>query len=115
MSWDDVLSVGLGQMGIDPAVFWRLSLKEWYEKQRGYFLMEEQKQRAEWERIRWQTWVLALPNYKKGTINRPHDLLPFPWDEVVKAEPLSDEELIHFVHKFGKFFDGEGDKVNFKN
>jgi hypothetical protein len=107
------MALAFGQMGLDPAVFWRLSLKEWYEKQRGYYLKLEMQQKAEWERTRWQTWILAIPNARKGSLNTPKDLIRFPWevDDVVR---MTEEEAEYFARKMGRYFNPEAESEDKK-
>ncbi len=105
------MALAFGQMGLDPAVFWRLSLKEWYEKQRGYYLKMEMQQKAEWERTRWQTWVLAMPNARKGSLNSPKDLIRFPWE---KIDLPTKEEVDYAIRKMGRFFNPEAESEDKK-
>ena len=42
----------------------------------------ERRERSEWERVRWLGYIQAAPYAKKGTMNRPTDLIRFPWEKI---------------------------------
>lgn len=82
----------------------------------------ERKEQQEWERLRWQTWQLMTPHYKKGQAPRTAKAFcKFPWDtqmseaDAIKAyerSRVTDEEARvlneHFKRLFGdKFKTGE--------
>ena len=112
MTWDDVVSLGLGAMGLTPAVFWRLSMREWLLLQRGFFDKVEQEYKMSWEQTRWQTYILAIPNAKKNTLNAPTDLIRFAWDAPKENPQMSEAELAEFMRTIGTHIDGKGRAVN---
>ena len=71
----------MGEIGIDRNCF----LKElrWWEVRsiiRGY----NRRQREMWSATRWQTYCLmetSMADLKKAGIEKPGDLLVFPWEE----------------------------------
>jgi len=112
VTWDDVIALGLGGMRLTPAVFWRLSMREWLLLQRGFFDKMEQEYKMNWEQTRWQTYILALPNARKGTLNRPEDLIRFTWDAPRDNPQMSEEELNEFLAHMGTSIDSRGRAVN---
>ena len=95
-----------------PAVFWRLSMREWLLMQRGFFDKVNEEYQMSWEQMRWQTYILALPNAKKGALNSPEDLVRFPWDKEREAPGMSEEELKEFLATMGTTIDHRGRAVN---
>lgn len=81
----------------------------------------ERKEQREWERLRWQTWQLMTPHYKKGQAPRTaRAFCKFPWDagavttedEAIKMYEMSrvtDEEARALNEHFKKIY---GDKFN---
>ena len=74
--------------------------------QRGFFNKLEEEYKMTWEVARWQTYILALPNAKKGALNSPQDLIRFTWDAPKENPGMSDEELAEFVSKMGSKIEG---------
>jgi len=98
-------------MGLTPAVFWRLTLREWLLMQRGFFERVEREYQVGWDRTRWQTYVLALPNAKKGALHKPADLIKFPWDR--QEDPtMTQDEMKEFLNSIGSRIDDKGRAVN---
>jgi hypothetical protein len=96
-----VIALALGGMGLSPAVFWHLSMREWLLLQRGFFDKMEQEYKQSWEQLRWQTYILALPNAKKGFLNRPEDLVRFPWDAPKENPAMDADEMAEFLKRMG--------------
>ena len=91
-----------------PAVFWRLSMREWLLMQRGFFNKVEEEYKVRWEIARWQTYILAIPNAKKGALNKPEDLVRFPRDAPKEDPVMGEQELARWVKKMGgKIEDGK--------
>jgi hypothetical protein len=108
VTWDDIIALALGMMGLSPAVFWHLSMREWLLLQRGFFNKMEQEYQTRWELARWQTYILALPNAKKGFLNKPEDLVRFPWDAPKENPAMEEDELNEFLRRMGtKYEDGK--------
>lgn len=52
----------------------------------------ERREQREWERLRWQTWQLMAPHYKKGQAPRTAKAFcRFPWDADLT---MTEEEAI---------------------
>lgn len=47
----------------------------------GYFEKARFADRQEWERVRWQTWYLLMPNMDKNHVADLKRDLPLPWDK----------------------------------
>ena len=74
----------------------------------------ERKEQREWERLRWQTWQLMTPHYKKGQAPRSAKAFcRFPWDagvsmtedealEVYERSRVSEEEAEALNRHFNK-------------
>jgi hypothetical protein len=77
----------------------------------------ENEEKMSWERTRWQAYVLALPNAKKGTLNSPRDLVRFPWEKGIEVERMTPEEADYFARKMGRYFnpDAKKDEEKFYN
>lgn len=91
-------------MRLDPAVFWRMSLREWLLAQRGFFELKESDVRREWEIARWQSYLMLTPYAKKGSMQSPKSLIRFPWEEEEKVEIFEGDELKWFANKFGHYY-----------
>jgi len=82
-------------MGMSSDEFWDLTPKEFHYKMKGYFDREMLRDRLEWERCRWSTWVLfSIQTDGKNQI-QPRDLIEFEWEknQTKDTEPVSKEEL----------------------
>ena len=93
MTFDYLMKIGLGQMGMSADDFWDLTPKEFYYKMEGFFDHQMFLQRQDWERIRWSTTVLfniqVDPKYRV----EPQKLLKFEWEKKTSAPPISQEDL----------------------
>lgn len=74
--------------------FWECTIRDVNNRIKGFFELEQYRQRREWERSRWIATVLLSPNVKKGKTLKPKDLIEFEWEKP-KAKPkkqLSEQE-----------------------
>lgn len=75
-------------------------------KLKGFFELEEQKQRREWERTRWMTWLLIdIQLEEKYKLNDPKQLVKFDWEqdsEKTESKVLSKEEVDAIFSKWEK-------------
>ena len=77
-----------------PRVFWNAV--------DGYWLTQENTQRKEWERIRWQTCCLInvqLPRNKQMTL---HKLMKFDWETDIENDEKTYEETMFEYEKHQK-------------
>jgi len=100
VTWDDVIALALGGMKLDPAVFWRLSMREWILLQRGFFDREESEYKTRWELARWQSYIATQIGGAKS-IRRPEDLVRFPWDAPKEDPRMTEEEMQDFLKTMG--------------
>ena len=80
-------------------------MREWLLLQRGFFNRVEEDYKNKWEMTRWQTFILMLPNAKKGTLHKPEDLMRFPWDGPKENPKMTEEEEREFISNMGLKFD----------
>ena len=58
--------------------------KHFWNKLDGFYEIENIKERANWERTRWQTTLLLNIQIAKGKKLKPTDLIEFEWDKKQK-------------------------------
>ena len=58
-------AIGVGQMGLRPDDFNDLTPAEFFYAWAGWAKANRDAQRQEWERTRWQTWVLTCIQMEK--------------------------------------------------
>ena len=59
---------------------------------RGY----NRRERGMWSATRWQTYYLmsvSMADLKKAGINKPTDLMKFPWEKEADIPTISDDEI----------------------
>ena len=69
-------------MGVDE--FYDYLPKHFWNKLDGFYEIENIKERANWERTRWQTTLLLNIQIAKGKKLKPTDLIEFEWDKKQK-------------------------------
>ena len=80
----------MGEVGIQPSAFYRL---EWWQLRsiiRGY----NRRRRDGWSQARWHAFnvMQCFADLKKAGINRPTDLIKFPWERVAEIT-ISQEDI----------------------
>lgn len=78
MTWDDLDELAIGELGITPDRFERMTWREFDLNLRGYFL---RLARQKWliREVIWNMWALETPGGKE-VIDRK-DIMALPWDE----------------------------------
>jgi hypothetical protein len=72
--------------------FWSSTLREINNKIRGFIQIETERNRADWERVRWQTVnLLNIHIDEKHRYKRVYDLLMCPWEEDGIRKRLKEE------------------------
>jgi len=100
-------------MGLDPATFYNMSLREWTMAQQGFFEVEEAKMRGEWERARWMAYVFLKPHDTKKNLHSVTDLVKFSWEKVEDGSDLLDDDtMAYLARKMGRYVDKEGNFFN---
>ena len=79
--------MGLGLLGLTPADLYDFTFREFGNAVRGRYEAQEQFDRSNWERVRWQTALLLNVHTKKGANLKPADLVTFPWEKANKKNP----------------------------
>ena len=74
-----------------PAQLGDLTVKEFFNKQIGFFEFMELQQQQEWERTRWLAAIVINPHTKK-TI-KPKDLCTFEWEKVNRSKGQRKQDL----------------------
>ena len=94
MTWEDVQVLAFGRLGMSQVEFWvNTSLCDLRLKSKGFYELENERQQQEWERTRWQTWVLLNIHIdSKKRLKTPTDLMPFPWEDSGKEIEILDKE-----------------------
>lgn len=90
MSAHDYYTLIVGEIGVNPDTFYKLSWWEVCSIIRGY----NRRHRQLWSVGRWHAYNImsAMPyaDLQKAGINRPTDLIQFPWEQEIT--PITDEE-----------------------
>ncbi|MFI3298768.1 MAG: hypothetical protein R3Y49_03080 [Rikenellaceae bacterium] len=81
-------------MGISPQDFDTLTPAEFVYARLAWMAAEREKFRQEWERTRWSTWILAMPNFEKSARGEASAMFPLPWEEAStqKCKEMTMEE-----------------------
>lgn len=77
-TFDDLESVGLGEMGLTLEELYSMTPRQFQNKREGFRRAFEQKAQLEWERVRWLAHVNVSPHTKQHLA--PKDLVVFPWE-----------------------------------
>jgi hypothetical protein len=96
----------MGKLGLSQSEFWSSSLRDLRLRMEGFFELEEDRLKGQYERDRLFT-ILASNIHldKKSQYQRPIDMIVFPWEkefkkkEVVPEKPMTPEEK---KERFGK-------------
>jgi len=90
LTWDKIEAKGLGVLRLGLSALYDLTFEEFGNAMRGFYELEEQRQRQEWERTRWLATITMQPHVKKGSIKKPTDIATFPWEEEQKKKSPTD-------------------------
>lgn len=90
-------AIGVGQMGMRPDDFYDLTPSEFFYAWAGWAKANRDAQKQEWERLRWQTWVLTCIQMEKKDRKEMVEMFPLPWEnppapKIIPSAELSDEE-----------------------
>jgi hypothetical protein len=74
--------------------FWLSTPRTFFYRLEGFSELNNIKEQAEWERIRWAVAYLLQPHAKKNRRIKPKDLITFPWEtSKKKVKPLTKDDL----------------------
>lgn len=92
------MEIGLGHLGLTPEVFWDMTPFEFSCALKGY----EQRNKLEWERVRWQTWhLLNIQLERKHKLKYDELILPHEAAERESVE-LTEEQKKKIFERFDK-------------
>lgn len=83
-------------MGMSEREFYRLSLRQFYNRYIGFLDLERHRSREEWDRISWQTMLLGSLHIDKKDREKWARAASMPWHSEGKGKnekPLTPEEL----------------------
>ena len=66
-------------MNVDD--FYDMLPREFWNKVDGFYELENMRQRSDWERTRWSTWLLLNIQLPKNKSIKPTDLMRFQWEK----------------------------------
>lgn len=89
-----MVAAGLGCLRLSPACVYGMLYSDFLLGYGAYLKERDEIERANWERIRWQTCYLLSPHSGKKKI-KPADLITFPWEKV--ATKGSEKEAIELL------------------
>lgn len=96
-TWESLQKACLGKLGLSLSEFWQSSLEDLSLRFSGFYELEQERQRAEYERDRFFTMsLLNIQIDRKHRFDKPTDWFKFPWEEEEKPEVkiLSKEERL---------------------
>jgi hypothetical protein len=71
--------------------FWGSTLQSVYNIIEGRSEAENDKEKSEWERVRWLAMAMMQPHLQKGKRLAPQDLVTFHWEQEQTEQPPQDE------------------------
>jgi len=89
------MEMGLGQMGMSPDEFDRITVAEFISKQKGFFTLEQQREKQHWYRT---IALLNIQLQKKDRIN-PETF----FKEKKKTTPMTREQFEKLTKRWSKF------------
>ena len=94
-------------MGMRPDDFNDLTPAEFFYAWAGWAKANRDAQRQEWERTRWQTWILTCIQLEKKDRKEMVEMFPLPWEtppppKIIPSAELSDEERNERVNEMMK-------------
>ena len=97
------MQLGLGEMGLTPAVFWDMNPREFWNARSGFFELEQTRERRELVRMRTLAYFCLTPYAKPNSGFKPSDLIQWDWEEETKTpiEPPTIEDFERVKAKYG--------------
>lgn len=79
---------------------------EFHNAVQGFQDLENERQKAEWERARWMAYINIQPHVKKGAVSTVQSLAVFPWEEdrlaINEKVDLDEEQRKKIEEKWAK-------------
>tara|TARA_E500000305_G_scaffold108358_1_gene110579 strand:- start:2462 stop:2758 length:297 start_codon:yes stop_codon:yes gene_type:complete len=86
------MEIGIGYLGLTEEQFWDFTPRLLQIKMEGFARLQEQIQREEWERMRFQTVALINKDRKRKDQVKMSQLITFPWEKKVNDKDKIEEE-----------------------
>ena len=80
-------------MGLRPDDFADLTPAEFFYAWAGWAKLSIDRQKQEWERARWQTWVLTCIQMEKKDRKEMVEMFPLPWEKAPAPKIKPSAEL----------------------
>ena len=77
-TWDDLESIGLGEMGMTVGELYDMTPRQFQNKRQGFQRVVDHNVQLIWESTRWNAAINIAPHTKKRM--KPRDLIAFPWE-----------------------------------
>lgn len=85
--------MAVGEMGIQPSEFWKMSPAEFFDARIYYYDSFVFEHRDRWEQTRMVAYWSSIANLRKGT--KIENFLPFSWDKKgIKVKDLKSKKAI---------------------
>ena len=96
LRWRDILTIGLGELGLNPSELYEYTLEEFLLKMEGFRGHIWNIQKEQWEMVRALAFENAVMSGKTLTSKSltPERFWPFSWDEKKGLAGLTDKEQI---------------------
>lgn len=102
--WDDLESIGLGEMGLTIGELYDMTPRQFQNKRKGFQRIIEHEMQTKWETTRWLAAITIAPHTKKKL--KPRDLIAFPWETKKRVHRAATFEEVQQAIK-QVFGDGE--------
>ncbi len=86
LSWDEVEKIGLGKLGLRVDELYDMLPHQFFTMVEGFFELETERDKREWEKVRWQTCLLLNIHLPKNKILKPTDLFKFEGEKKTKTD-----------------------------
>jgi hypothetical protein len=99
LSWDEIEKVGLGKLRLKFDELYDMLPYQFFIMVEGFFELETERDKREWERCRWQTCLLLNIHLPKNKILKPTDLFRFKGERKTKTHFDKLRERAEYIKK----------------
>tara|TARA_R100001440_G_scaffold171_2_gene518 strand:- start:8126 stop:8419 length:294 start_codon:yes stop_codon:yes gene_type:complete len=82
-----------------PEDFFNMLPKYFWSKMNGFYKKLNLKERQDWERTRWQTWLLLNVHVPSGKRLKITDLIKFDWEVEKEKENKVAKDYAEYIKK----------------
>lgn len=100
MTLNELLAIGVGEIGLSVDDFWNLEFDEFHAISTAFNRSKNERFRDEWERSRFLAFYTLAPHSRKGL--KPKDLIEFEWEKKEKHKELERIKKVNFDSVFPK-------------